>query len=177
MPTYEELRERYDRGDTFSRSDMKCALDIIDTMLPVWHARARAVSDVQFPIAADAGETQTESLPARARGANKAAVWRVIEERAVARQPVCDRDIELALDMKHEWASGARNALVLAGIVSPVADPNGKRNKLKRLQDGRLVTVSDGPWLTKPHPENAKCRVLVWVPTAMVIHFTKETNA
>jgi len=125
---------------------------------------------VETPLARDAGETQTESQPARSAAWKRDAVLGAVVAGWQRGDPVCDYDIEVATGLRHEHASAHRNGLMLAGRVSLIADdgPTGKRHPLKRKgADGKVRTVSHGPWKTKPNPQvsTGNSRVLVWIPT------------
>lgn len=117
------------------------------------------------PLRADAGETMSESHAARAMGKKRRMAYEAADAAAKRGDPACDHDIEDETGLIHEHASGARNGLVLDRLLTLIFDPNGKRHDLKRLINGKKVTVHRGPWLTKCSPHvDVKVPVLVWVP-------------
>ena len=61
MRTYEELRERYDRGETFSRSDVKVLLDIIESLRQVPARALDNVEDAAVKVARDATATSRKA--------------------------------------------------------------------------------------------------------------------
>lgn len=116
------------------------------------------------PQRRDAGETSRESHEARARSENRRRVWECIVEGARVGDPRCDWDIEHLTGIPWRQSTGARNGLTIDGLVSPIYDPDGKTNPLKRTD--KRVLVSNGPWRAKPNPASGgRGRVVVWVPT------------
>jgi hypothetical protein len=121
-------------------------------------------ADGRSPLAHDAGETQQESQPARAKGWKRHLTYGTLDKGARADTPFCDADIESLTGLRWSHLSAARNGLCIDGHVAPILDPDGMTHPLKWKIDGKRITVSHGPWRTKPNPRG-KGRVIVWVPT------------
>lgn len=125
------------------------------------------------PLPGDAGETQREMQTRRA--ATKGPMQRAILAALRAEPGLTDYSLPRAIvaidpslngePTRHERVSGARNALTCAGLVSPMFDPNGKQNPLKRKVargKGGLVVVSRGPWaVERRSAENGKVVALL----------------
>lgn len=119
---------------------------------------------VEPALPADAGETQRETQHRRTRDTEASRIREVIESALTDEPGLTDYQLQervnaAGLDGRHERVSSIRNALMLRGVLTLHADPDGKRHPLKRIdqQTGRPVVVSRGPWQCRQRvDENGK---------------------